>query len=199
MLQSRVSQLTVPNLHKVSDWAERLRIRFLSLGVRGVAIHQLALNMQESLLGQAMAKEPKNAIVSGAQKPQSTHNQRSEPRFPLLIQIEVSGIDSKGQPFCENTLTSDVSERGCRFRLPMELKRDSIVAIWVVRTLSGRPADSKEVMFQIMFTRQEQGAWTTGAWTLQPDVTWCPDIPREAERERRGSHSSAPTSNGRGD
>jgi hypothetical protein len=81
-------------------------------------------------------------------------------------------------------VTSDVSERGCRFTLSKELEKDSIVAIRVLRTLAGAPGDSRMVMFQIIHAKQEQSSWSIGAWTLQPEVTWCPEIPREGESPR---------------
>jgi PilZ domain len=130
-----------------------------------------------------MGKELKIEPRPGAGAGQPRHYQRRERRYPFLIPIEVSGIDRGGQPFCENTLTSDVSQRGCRFTLKKELDKDAIVAIRVLRTLAGKPGDPRLVMFQIIYARQEQDAWTMGAWTLQPDVAWCPDIPREVEEE----------------
>jgi len=124
--------------------------------------------------------EPSRAAESAG----TGHTQRRERRYPFLIPIEVSGIDRGGQPFCENTLTSDVSARGCRFLLQKELEKDAIVAIRVLRTLSGQPGDSRLVMFQIIYIRQDPGGWTMGAWTLQPDVAWCSDIPRDPDQER---------------
>jgi hypothetical protein len=127
-----------------------------------------------------MAKELKIEPRGPAQVAEPHGHQKRERRYSLLIPIEVSGIDRGGQPFCENTVTSDVSERGCRFILPKELEKDAIVAIRVLRTLAGDPGDPRLVMFQIIYSKQEQGAWTMGAWTLQPEIAWCPDIPREA-------------------
>lgn len=133
------------------------------------------------LPGTVMANEVKSEPrgVTGTTEPRPY--QRRERRYPLPIPIEVSGIDKGGRPFCEQTVTSDVSQRGCRFSLSKELERDSIVALRVLRTLAGSPGEPRLVMFQIIYSRAEQGAWTMGAWTLQPEIAWCPDIPREAE------------------
>lgn len=139
-----------------------------------------------------MPKELKVEPRAGAELGEPHGHQRREQRYPLIIPIEVSGIGRDGEPFCENTLTSNVSERGCRFSLQRELEKDAIVAIRVLRTLAGFPGDPRLVMFQIVYIKQEQSAWTMGAWTLQPDVAWCPDVPREDEPARDGSNSPTP-------
>ena len=128
-----------------------------------------------------MAPESKSKAGGNAGVADPGAHRRSERRYPLPIQIEVSGIGKGGQPFHEGTVTLDVSERGCRFTLSKELESDSIVAIRVLRTLAGEPTDPRLVMFQIIYSRQEQGKWTMGAWTLQPEVAWCPDIPGETK------------------
>ncbi len=127
-----------------------------------------------------MADNTKSELRGAAGTAEPHSNQRRERRYPLLIPIEVSGIGKDGRPFHENTVTSDVSERGCRFGLSTELEKDSIVAIRVLRTLAGAPGDSRMVMFQIIHARQERNSWILGAWTLQPEVLWCADIPHEA-------------------
>jgi hypothetical protein len=142
-----------------------------------------------------MANDVKNVIVSNAAKLQHDRRRQREPRFPLAIEIEVSGIDRSGQPFYENALTSNVSMSGCRFTLSRQLEKDTIVAIRVLRTLSGRPADPRLVMFQIIYTQQKKEGWATGAWTLQPDIEWCTDIPSGPEPGKDDLSTSPPTSN----
>jgi len=127
-----------------------------------------------------MANDLKNAPSSHSDAQQRGQERQTEPRLTLSIPIEVSGIDRSGQPFCEKTQTINVSHRGCRFKLQRELAKDSIVAIRVISTLSGQPADPQLVMFQVMYTKQEKDAWVLGVWTLQPEVEWSSDIPKEA-------------------
>lgn len=147
----------------------------------------LALYVQMYVPRNGMPKELKVEPRLSAELGDPRGYQRREQRYPLVIPIEVSGIGRDGQPFCENTLTSNVSERGCRFSLKKELEKDAIVAIRVLRTLAGLPGDPRLMMFQIVYIKQEQSAWTMGAWTLQPDLAWCPDVPRESEPARDGS------------
>jgi hypothetical protein len=141
-----------------------------------------------------MPNDLKDLIASSAGALRTERRRQSEPRFPLAIEIEVSGIDRSGQPFYEKALTSNVSRSGCRFTLSRQLEKDTIVAIRVLQTLSGRPADPRLVMFQVMYTQQEKGNWATGAWTLQPDVEWCSDIPAGPKPGKNDPSASRPAS-----
>jgi len=124
-----------------------------------------------------------NTTTPEAAKVTTERRRQREPRFPLAIHIEVSGIDGSGQPFYENTVTSNVSRSGCRFKLSRQLDKDSIVAIRVLRTLAGKAVEPCLVMFQVMYTQMEKEGWAVGAWTLQSDVTWCSDIPDDPKPE----------------
>jgi len=60
----------------------------------------------------------------------STHQQeRRELRYEIPIAIEVSGIDRFGKVFHEDTLTTDVSEWGCGFYIPVEMKVNDIISV----------------------------------------------------------------------
>jgi len=128
-----------------------------------------------------MPDEPGNRPVTHAPARPRGQEARLEQRLPLAIPIEVSGIDRSGQPFCETVWTIDVSMSGCRFKLTKDLGLDSMVAIRVLRTLSGLPGDTRLLVFQIMYSRRDQGGFVIGAWALQPEVEWCPGLPKSGE------------------
>jgi len=141
-----------------------------------------------------MANDLKNETSPPSDAPQPREDRQTEPRLTLSIHIEVSGIDRSAQPFCEKTQTISVSHRGCRFKLHREVAKDSIVAIRVISTLSGLPADPQLVMFQVMYTVREKDAWVLGVWTLQPEVEWSTDIPKRAEPAKCDPGTATPIS-----
>jgi hypothetical protein len=76
-------------------------------------------------------------------------DRRREPRVPLALPIGVSGFDRTGRFFTERTSTFDVSNLGCRFPLHVEMGKDSVVAIRVIRRGDGLEADFPPVLFRL--------------------------------------------------
>jgi hypothetical protein len=113
-----------------------------------------------------------------------------EPRFGLRAEIEVSGIDGKGKPFSECTVTRDVSEWGCSFVLSCKLERSAPVAIRVIGKQEHCIASVEAVMFLVAHTRQEDEAWIIGASKIQAEKLWNVSemgepIPEEAAMPRK--------------
>lgn len=101
---------------------------------------------------------------------------RREARKPVALRIEVCGFDRSGQFFNEQTETIDASEWGCKFRLPLPMEKDTIVAIRMDDRSRRRESDARPVLFQIAYVRQEAGGWTMGATKLQNEPIWPPDL-----------------------
>ena len=93
-------------------------------------------------------------------------------RVPLAFPIEVSGFDRTGRLFCERTTTTDISEDGCRIRMKIQLERGDVVAIKLRSRRNDQEAESKPLLFQIVWIAREGGAWTAGALKLQAENIW---------------------------
>jgi hypothetical protein len=98
-------------------------------------------------------------------------HERREARYSVPIAIEVSGISREGQPFHERTFTLDVSEWGCGFKIPVELKKDDIVALRVVSTLP-ETAPLTKSLFQVVRVIPEDDGWVVGAWKMDDEKVW---------------------------
>jgi hypothetical protein len=107
---------------------------------------------------------------------------RREERVPRALPIGVSGFDRNGRFFTERTSTCDVSSLGCRFPLRVEMGKDSVVAIRVIRRGNGLEADSPPVLFRLAWVQQAEHGWTLGAEQLQPDRPWSVHFPQERAR-----------------
>jgi hypothetical protein len=105
-------------------------------------------------------------------------DRRGEPRIPLEFSIEVCGFDATGHFFTERTMTYDVSNSGCKFRMSVEVEKNSVVAIRVVHHFNGREVDSRPLLFQILRIEQEFGGQALGVCKLQAERLWCADFPQ---------------------
>jgi hypothetical protein len=63
---------------------------------------------------------------------QSYSPERREPRYPLSIDLEVTGTDSDGRRFCERTRTVEVSNWGCLFLISVAVPTASMVTLHVI-------------------------------------------------------------------
>jgi hypothetical protein len=108
----------------------------------------------------------------------SSHLQeRREVRYPISIEIEVSGIDQDGQAFHERTVTKNVSEWGCSFLLSIELKPDDIVALRVALPKK----ESAQSLFQVLRVTREEARWSVAAWKVDGASAWGVDLEKVAK------------------
>ena len=77
-------------------------------------------------------------------------NERREDRFALPFEIEVSGINREGEAFHVTVQTRNVSQWGCGFLSPMELRKDDIVAIRVAAPDGPSALQRSPIRFQIV-------------------------------------------------
>ncbi len=117
-------------------------------------------------------------------------HERREARYSVPIAIEVSGISPEGQPFHERTFTLDVSQWGCGFKIPMELKKDDIVALRVVPT-SSETAPLAKSLFQVVRVTPEDDGWVVGAWKMDDEKVWSAETLASFERGQSASGERA--------
>jgi hypothetical protein len=108
---------------------------------------------------------------------QSARDRRKAKRVALSFPIEVSGVDSRGRPFCESLTTTDVSEDGCGFNTLREMRCGDIVTI-LVSTPSSAERRIEPVRFQIVWVEASQWGWAIGASKLQPVSVWPMGFPK---------------------
>lgn len=89
---------------------------------------------------------------------------RREERYAATIPIDVTGVCQDGTPFYERTTTTNMSEWGCGFSLPMEISVDAIVALRVV----GQEGEGavEPILFQVVRAKSDGKTWEIGAWKL---------------------------------
>ena len=112
---------------------------------------------------------------SAEAKGERRHQARVEVKYP----IEVSGFNRRGRYFTERTLTLDVSDGGCKFRLGNELEKGSVVAIRIIIRRNGREIDTRPVLFQVNWFQGLPRGWTLGVSKLQAGASWCASIPQD--------------------
>jgi len=117
-------------------------------------------------------------------------HERREARYSVPIAIEVSGISREGQPFHERTFTLDVSQWGCGFKIPVELKKDDIVALRVVPG-SSETAPLTKSLFQVVRVTPEDDGWVVGAWKMDDEKVWGAETLASFEREQSTSVEQA--------
>ena len=109
-------------------------------------------------------------------------HERREARYSVPSAIEVSGISREGQPFHERTFTLDVSQWGCGFKIPVELKKDDIVALRVLPA-NAEAVPSAKSLFQVVRVTPEDDGWVVGAWKMDDEKMWSAETLASFERE----------------
>ena len=113
-----------------------------------------------------MTKMPEADEPVGAERRQSK-------RLPFAFQIEISGRDSTGTEFHDRTLTTDISERGCRFDLLRQLNPGGFVKIRLVdQQASGSPQWEDQPLFEVVCVTPSEHGWSIGARQLQSKAPW---------------------------
>jgi len=108
---------------------------------------------------------------------EAARDRRRDKRVPLVYAIEVCGLDLAGNFFCERSRTWNVSERGCCFALRSELQSGCAVAVRVIRReMEGAPS-GRALLFQVEWTRPENGRWQVGASSVEAGGLWAVAFP----------------------
>ena len=104
-------------------------------------------------------------------------DRRSEIRIQLVFPIEVSGFDRGGKYFIERTMTSNVSENGCRFHIKTEVLNGVMLALKVVSRDSPAIVSGHPLLFQVVRVTRDAEGWTLGVIKFQPENIWCLAFP----------------------
>ena len=104
-------------------------------------------------------------------------------RVCLSYPIRVAGSDRLSLPFSDLTVTTDVSEQGCRFDLLRELELGDVLIIQIVERGTGKPHDDKTPQFKVAWVSPSQRGWSVGVVMLTPENIWHMAFPR---RENQG-------------
>jgi hypothetical protein len=105
---------------------------------------------------------------------------RREFREARCVPVEITGFDVRSRYFIETTMTLDVSESGCRFRLNAEVERNSAVSVRVIRRSNFFAVPDPPVVFRILWTKYMEPGWTVAGAKLQPVHLWAVGFPAEA-------------------
>jgi hypothetical protein len=97
---------------------------------------------------------------------------RCEQRIASVLRIEVCGFNRFGRFFTERTLTSNISDGGCQLSLRVEVEKNSVVALRVIKHRNGCELDSRPVLFQVERMVPQASGWTLGVSKLQPVPVW---------------------------
>ena len=109
--------------------------------------------------------------------------ERREARYEVPFEIEVSGLDHQGAVFHERTVTRNVSEWGCGFLLPVQLKTDDMIAVRLCNRSPGDPAQARQSVFQVRHVQRRSDGWLIGAWKMDNNDLWGADLETLGKQE----------------
>ena len=95
---------------------------------------------------------------------------RREQRIAMDLSVEITRYDLQGRMFTERTRIEDISKKGCRFKLRVELQAGDIVSIRPL--VPGDPylgQDEQLQLYEIRWAAQLGTRWNTGAFKLESE------------------------------
>ena len=111
-------------------------------------------------------------------------SERREARYAISFAIEVSGLGRDGEPFHLKTSTLNVSEWGCGFLSPRELRPDDMI---LVRRVSPEPQPANhippEAYFQVVRAERKGAGWLIGAWKMDGQDVWGEELVKLAKAD----------------
>lgn len=90
-------------------------------------------------------------------------DRRMDKRLLINAQVEITGVDSGGNPFTERTKVEDFSNVGCRFGTQIFPRRGSTVAIKPLGQEGEHLPSEQAKLFEIMWAVRQATGWTVGA------------------------------------
>ncbi|HLK03200.1 MAG TPA: PilZ domain-containing protein [Candidatus Acidoferrum sp.] len=125
-----------------------------------------------------------NVKLPAAEMASVHQSERREERFALNFDVQVSGIDSEGSVFHFTVQTRNVSQWGCGFVSPIELRKDDIVALRVVSPEEPGALQRPAIRFQVVRAEPERGGWGIGAWKMDQDDAWGIELDKVTQPQR---------------
>jgi PilZ domain-containing protein len=116
-----------------------------------------------------------------------TMPRRREMRRAISIPIEVTGFAKDGKFFAERTVTTNVSESGCSFRLQRDLERGGIVSIKVLAQAPFHRLEDEPLLYQVAHATQDACDWAIGTAKLQAESVWSEAVLKAEEKVQRAS------------
>jgi|ERR1700690_2000838 len=95
---------------------------------------------------------------------------RRDPRESATLFIAVFGFDLAGHFFTDHTVTINISENGCCFRLNREVPFDTLLAIQTLDHNSD--AIARPSLYQIAWMERMVRGATVGAARLHGEANW---------------------------
>ncbi|HKW88272.1 MAG TPA: PilZ domain-containing protein [Candidatus Acidoferrales bacterium] len=102
----------------------------------------------------------------------STQNRRRESRRSISIPIQVTGFAKDGKFFAEQTVTANISESGCSFRLHKELERGGVIAIKILTAHHFHALPDESLLYQVVYATKDATGWSIGTAKLQEESVW---------------------------
>lgn len=114
----------------------------------------------------------RNCVVWGQLGIDAQPDRRREHRRTIDVPIEVTGFASDGKFFAERTVTVDVSESGCSFRLRRVVERGGIVAIKLIAESEPHSSANDPFLYQVVYATNQGREWAIGTAKLQEQSLW---------------------------
>jgi hypothetical protein len=99
-------------------------------------------------------------------------------RVLLSFPIKVSGFDLNGQPFSDLSVTTDVSDQGCRFDLLRQVQLGDVLTIQLVDRSSGKPSDERAPQFRVAWVWPSERGWSVGVTLVHEQNFWHVAFPK---------------------
>ena len=111
--------------------------------------------------------------------PVKVEDRRKCKRLPLSFPIKVSGTDTAGEEFSDLTVTTDVSDQGCRFDLLRNLQLGDVLTIQIVERDTGKPGSAPPIHFEVAWVGASDWGWSIGVVSAQPGNLWHVAFPKK--------------------
>lgn len=113
-----------------------------------------------------------------ARAPLRGEERRRCKRVGLSFPLEVSGFDGAGKLFRDRTVTTDVSDEGCRFDLLHEVRLEDTVTIQIVSRSDEKPTRSNHLRCRVAWVAPSKWGWSVGVEVHPQENFWHVAFPR---------------------
>lgn len=103
---------------------------------------------------------------------EAVRHPRREQRIASVFRIEVCGFNRLGRFFTERTLNPNISDSGCQLSLGIEVEKNSVLALRVIKRRNGCEIESHPALFQVERIVSQSRGWTVGVSKLQSVPVW---------------------------
>ncbi len=109
--------------------------------------------------GKTVSEEKSTAILHMLER-------RVERRILVHVPVEITKMDSKGQPFKDRTIIEDVNDFGCRFSTRGPVKQGDTVAVKILGHYGNDLVDEESRLYEIILVAEKDRASIVGARLL---------------------------------